>query len=132
MPSRMAIPAFDDEGIPMSFASVELQRDPAASSRLYRANWRWHFYAGLYVAPFLLMLATTGLIMVYYVTPAGERSSLVDQAKAAQAAIPDGATTMLVVPQSAERAIVFVVSANDLAHVVAVDPHGPAVLGTIV
>lgn len=116
----------------MSFASVELQRDPAASSRLYRAIWRWHFYAGLYVAPFLLMLATTGLIMVYYVTPAGERSSLVDQAKAAQAAIPDGATTMLVVPQSAERAIVFVVSANDLAHVVAVDPHGPAVLGTIV
>jgi uncharacterized iron-regulated membrane protein len=128
----------------MSSVSQALQYDPAASSRLYRAIWRWHFYAGIYVAPFLLMLATTGLIMVYgnsvetflgkkyYVSPGGERASLVDQAQAAQAAIPDGTTTMLVVPQSTDRANVFVVTANDLANVVAVDPHGPAVLGTIV
>lgn len=128
----------------MSSTSVELQRDPAASSRLYRAIWRWHFYAGLYVAPFLLMLAITGLIMVYgnsietflgkkyYVTPGGERASLVDQARVAQEAIPNGRVTMLVVPRSGGRANVFVVSANDLAHVVAVDPHGPKVLGTIV
>ncbi|MBL8907555.1 MAG: PepSY domain-containing protein [Rhizobiales bacterium] len=128
----------------MSSISVELQRDPAASSRLYRAIWRWHFYAGLFVAPFLLMLAITGLIMVYgnsvetflgkkyYVTSGGERASLVDQAKAARDAIPGSTVTMLVVPPVAERASVFVVSANDLAHVVAVDPHGAKVLGTIV
>ena len=36
------------------------QPDAAANSRLYRAVWRWHFYAGLYVIPFLLMLAVTG------------------------------------------------------------------------
>ena len=33
----------------------------AGSSRLagrfYAAVWRWHFYAGLYVIPFLIMLA---------------------------------------------------------------------------
>ncbi|MGE3509381.1 MAG: PepSY-associated TM helix domain-containing protein [Vicinamibacterales bacterium] len=31
---------------------------------LYAAVWRWHFYAGLYVAPFLLLLASTGLVML--------------------------------------------------------------------
>ena len=30
-------------------------------SRFYLAAWRWHFYAGLYVVPFLIMLAVTGL-----------------------------------------------------------------------
>ena len=28
-------------------------------NRLYFAAWRWHFYAGLYVIPFMLMLAVT-------------------------------------------------------------------------
>jgi uncharacterized iron-regulated membrane protein len=31
---------------------------------LYAAVWRWHFYAGLYVAPFLMLLAITGLLML--------------------------------------------------------------------
>lgn len=31
---------------------------------LYAAVWRWHFYAGLYVAPFLIVLACTGLVML--------------------------------------------------------------------
>ncbi|WP_269715321.1 PepSY-associated TM helix domain-containing protein [Caulobacter sp. NIBR2454] len=32
---------------------------PSASA-LYRAFWRWHFYAGLLVLPFLMLLALTG------------------------------------------------------------------------
>lgn len=31
---------------------------------LYATVWRWHFYAGLYVAPFLMLLAFTGLVML--------------------------------------------------------------------
>ena len=31
---------------------------------LYAMVWRWHFYAGLYVAPFLMLLAVTGLVML--------------------------------------------------------------------
>ena len=58
------------------------------SRRFYNTAWRWHFYAGLYVAPFLIMLAVTGLIMLwsavlvgrdgekaYSVTPAASRQS---------------------------------------------------------
>jgi uncharacterized iron-regulated membrane protein len=32
---------------------------------LYRAVWRWHFYAGLLVLPFLLWLAVTGALFVF-------------------------------------------------------------------
>lgn len=116
----------------------------SASSRLYRAVWRWHFYAGLLVVPFLLTLAVTGLIMVYgnsietflgkkyQVAAGGERVSIAKQALAAQAAIPEGAVTMFVSPPADTRASVFVVSAGDLNHVVSVDPHDTRILGTIV
>ena len=31
---------------------------------LYVLIWRWHFFAGLYVVPFVLMLSVTGLVML--------------------------------------------------------------------
>lgn len=34
-------------------------------NRFYRTVWRWHFYAGLFVIPFMLMLATTGIIYLF-------------------------------------------------------------------
>lgn len=37
---------------------------PATSER-YRAVWRWHFYAGILVAPFAIFLATTGTIYLW-------------------------------------------------------------------
>ena len=37
----------------------------SSADRFYCAAWRWHFYAGLYVAPFLVMAAITGLVMMY-------------------------------------------------------------------
>ncbi len=117
--------------------------DAVINNRLYRAVWRWHFYAGLVVVPFLLMLAATGLIMVYgnsietflgkkhFVSAEGTRASLVEQAEVAQNAIPGGALKLLVSPLSPERASVFVVNANDQDHVVSVDPHGPTVVEVI-
>jgi uncharacterized iron-regulated membrane protein len=40
-------------------ASATLARG-VAQSGLYRAVWRWHFYAGLIALPFLILLAVTG------------------------------------------------------------------------
>ncbi len=34
-------------------------------SDLYRAVWRWHFYAGLLVLPFMLSLAVTGALYLF-------------------------------------------------------------------
>lgn len=112
-------------------------------SGLYRAVWRWHFYAGIFVAPFLLVLAITGLVMVYgnsietflgkkyHVAPGGERLSVVQQALAAQGAFPDSMVTMFVSPATADRASVFLVNADNVDYVVSVDPHDGKVLGTI-
>ncbi|RZL60801.1 MAG: PepSY domain-containing protein [Variovorax sp.] len=38
---------------------------PPPSGDLYRAVWRWHFYAGLLVLPFLIWLAVTGGLYVF-------------------------------------------------------------------
>ncbi len=32
----------------------------ALNNRFYRTVWRWHFYAGLFVIPFMLVLGITG------------------------------------------------------------------------
>ncbi len=35
------------------------------SSAVYRTLWRWHFYAGLFVIPFILILSVTGAIYLF-------------------------------------------------------------------
>ncbi len=116
----------------------------AASSAFYRAAWRWHFYAGLYVIPFLVMLAITGLIMVYgnsietplgqkhFVMGAGDPQSVVAQAKAAEASVTGGKVTMYVAPRTPDRASLFMVDADGKQTVVAIDPFQAKVLGSVV
>lgn len=123
---------------------MSINETGAGGTVLYRAIWRWHFYAGLFVVPFLIVLTMTGLIMVYgnsietflgkkyHVAPGGERASIASQALAAQAAIPGGTAEMFVSPRSDDRASVFIVNADDVQHVVSVDPHDNKILGTIV
>lgn len=36
---------------------------PATS--LYRTIWRWHFYAGLFVVPLVIVLSITGIIYLF-------------------------------------------------------------------
>jgi len=43
----------------------EAARPQSSSSNLYRAVWRWHFYAGLLVLPFLITLAVTGGLYLF-------------------------------------------------------------------
>lgn len=37
----------------------------AAHTALYRTLWRWHFYAGLFVMPFILILSLTGAVFLF-------------------------------------------------------------------
>ncbi|WP_190336452.1 PepSY-associated TM helix domain-containing protein [Vibrio sp. S9_S30] len=37
----------------------------ARAKSLYFLTWRWHFYAGLFVIPFMLMLSLTGIVMLF-------------------------------------------------------------------
>ncbi|WP_394659584.1 PepSY-associated TM helix domain-containing protein [uncultured Novosphingobium sp.] len=38
---------------------------PSPASTAYRTIWRWHFYAGLFVLPFILILSVTGAIYLF-------------------------------------------------------------------
>jgi uncharacterized iron-regulated membrane protein len=40
-------------------------RPAAAAQARYRTLWRWHFYAGLFVMPFLVVLAITGTLYCF-------------------------------------------------------------------
>jgi uncharacterized iron-regulated membrane protein len=39
--------------------------EPERTARLYRAVWRWHFYAGIVTAPLAIWLAVTGAIYLW-------------------------------------------------------------------
>lgn len=56
----MSIPLSNNE-----FNNVSKQKPNSTSRQFYHSVWRWHFYAGLFVVPFLIILSVTGLIMLY-------------------------------------------------------------------
>jgi uncharacterized iron-regulated membrane protein len=76
--------------------------DAANLSAAYRVVWRWHFYAGLFSLPFVLVLALSGIVYLFkpQIDAALDRpydhlalnaapQSLDAQVAAAQAAMPD-------------------------------------------
>src|SRR5690606_17743140 len=95
---------------------------------------------GLVVVPFFIILACTGMIMLYgnsidtmlgpryYVEVPATPSSLVDQAAAAAAAVPGGSVTMFVQSPEPDLANKFMVRAEDGPHIVAIDPNDAAVV----
>ncbi|KKJ76485.1 membrane protein [Kiloniella litopenaei] len=113
------------------------------SQKFYRAAWRWHFYAGLYVIPFLLVLAVTGLIMVYfnsietrfgeklYVTPQAEMLLPTEQLKAVSTAFPNSAITQYMPPPEADRTSLFTIKLDGVKTIVSVDPYTAKIIGTV-
>ncbi len=66
---------------------------PPLAPSLYRAVWRWHFYAGLLVLPFIAWLAVTGAAFLFHDEIDGwyHRDLLgVPAASAGRAALPHG------------------------------------------
>jgi uncharacterized iron-regulated membrane protein len=113
----------------------------ARTNPLYFAAWRWHFYAGLYVVPFLMMLATTGFFMMLFTTflpeygdrltvaPSGQTLTIGEQTAAALAAVP-GATTVAeyTSPLSDTTPALIDVVSGEATVVLAVDPYTGKVL----
>ena len=89
---------------------------PNRGQHLYFAAWRRHFYAGLFVAPFLVMLALTG--------PALSPSV---QAQAALATVSGGAVATYIAPASPTRPT-FVEITAQATFAVAVNPRTGKVL----
>lgn len=114
----------------------------ASANKFYFAAWRWHFYAGLFVIPFLAVLAVTGMAMLWIawidgrdgertaVTPQEIIAPLSEQAAAAVTAIPEGTLKQYVAPRSADVAALFRVDHKGEATMVAVDPYTATVIET--
>jgi uncharacterized iron-regulated membrane protein len=111
-----------------------------ASSRLYRAVWRWHFYAGFVVVPFLMMLSITGLIMLWFtgvspefgdwlrVKPAAQTWTLPAQADAALKAHSGGKVGQYIAPWGAEYPALFRIDLAGGNRMVALDPYTGSII----
>lgn len=112
------------------------------ASRFHAVAWRWHFYAGLYVVPFLLMLALTGLVMVFFTgfqtrlgpavtvnVPADQAPLAVSvQAQAVLALRSQATLREYIAPPTPDRASWFVVASDGVSEAVAVDPYTARVM----
>ncbi len=110
----------------------------------YLAAWRWHFYAGLFVVPFLTVLAVTGLMMMYIgfidgrdgenltiPVPANAVAlSVSDQASKALASIPGSTMVEWLKAKGPNHPSVFRVKADGVQSMVAIDPYTGSVVET--
>ena len=114
-----------------------------ADTATYRTIWRWHFYAGLFVLPFVLLLSVSGSI--YLFKPQIDRWEERDyrglslegavsadrQLEAAEAAFPDGSFNHYRLPEEpGDAAMVQMGLPDGSLSEVFVSPQGQ-VLGTL-
>jgi uncharacterized iron-regulated membrane protein len=118
--------------------------DASRASRQWRSVWRIHFYAGMLSIPFILLMAVTGLVILYTqpyqdltqgdlrrVDAAEQRATFDEQAAAVADAHPEASVLSLTVPSAPGRSTVFGIddgTAN--GRDVFVDPGTAEVLGS--
>jgi uncharacterized iron-regulated membrane protein len=114
---------------------------------LFRAFWRWHFYAAFLVVPILLLLATTGLIYLFrfqlepllhadlmkvQVPTDQVAQPYAGQLKAVETAYPDATVVSMTEPKEPGRSTVFSATMPDGSpRDVYVNPYGAKVLGSL-
>lgn len=104
---------------------------------MYRTLWRWHFYAGLFVVPFILLLALTGAAYLFkpQIDAWQERDwrglrvagavTPDDQLRAALAAVPGAAFHAYRLPAAAgDAAVIHVGLPDGSMRDIAVSPQG--------
>lgn len=120
---------------------AELQAQP--KPRLFRAVWRWHFYAGLLVIPIVVILSLSGIVYlfkpqidsIFYgnvrnVTGHGATLSYAKQLAAVKAALPGASVTNVAPPPNEKRSTQFAVTTRTGRDwTVFVDPYTAKVLG---
>ncbi|MBC8160687.1 MAG: PepSY domain-containing protein [Roseiflexaceae bacterium] len=111
------------------------------AGHFYRVVWRWHFYAGLFVIPFLLILAVTGIVYLFkpqldrlmypqHVQASGAALPFARQIAAASAVYPGATISSVVTPEDATRSTEVTLAAADGRDLtVFVDPYTATVLG---
>ncbi len=126
------------------YLASELDEDARRDTALYRWVWRWHFFAGLVVAPFLIVLALTGGLYLFehefagwwnrdLVRVAASAAPLPpeQQERAVLAAYPGARVVRFAVPHAGRAAEWQVRTASGELRAVFVNPADAAVLGDL-
>lgn len=108
----------------------------------YNLAWRWHFYAGLFVAPFMILLALTGIIYLFKpqldplmygdlltVNPAHHSLSADEQLQRVRLAYPNGSVSQYLPAPTAERSAQFVIKQDGRELNAFIDPYTGTLLG---
>lgn len=128
-----------------SHSSDEEHKKKNQAKARYFLTWRWHFYAGLFVIPFMIMLSLTGLVMLFddeieqiryheitQVEPKPIALPVSALIESVSKAYPNGTTTQYIAPSDvdqASRVSVRLESGNTVF--ATVDPYTGKVLGQI-
>lgn len=118
----------------------------SGGSGLFRAFWRWHFYASFLVIPVVVLLAGTGLIYLFRFQlepmlhadvmkveqPAGlQAQPYATQVEAVKQAFPDATVVSMTEPSAPDRSTTFSLDTGDGPRDVFVDPYEGKVLGSL-
>ena len=118
------------------------------NKQFYVSVWRWHFFAGLYVVPFILMLSLTGLLMLVSpwtdnwqygnklirvgvpVSPSAMRTTAASQLATVIQAYPNLVAAQYVPPIERNQSSVFKMRGENFATLlVFVNPYTGEILG---
>lgn len=125
--------------------SSSTRTDEASAVRGYRAVWRWHFFAALWTAPFLIILTLTGAIYLFdreidgwwhrgiqSVDAGVQPLSLARQEGIVLAAYRGGTISRVRMPRTGGEAAVWNLTAADGAEKdVYLDPYRGRISGTV-
>jgi uncharacterized iron-regulated membrane protein len=109
----------------------------------YNLAWRWHFYAGLFVAPFMIMLSLTGMVYLFKpqldslmysdlltVKPAHHMLTADEQQRRVLEAYPQVLVSKYLPPANAESSAQFVIKKDGREVNLFIDPYSGKILGT--
>ena len=109
----------------------------------YNLAWRWHFYAGLFVAPFMIMLSLTGMVYLFKpqldslmysdlltVKSAHHMLTADEQQRRVLEAYPQVLVSKYLPPANAESSAQFVIKKDGREVNLFIDPYSGKILGT--
>ena len=120
-------------------------KEASHAKSIYFMTWRWHYYAGLFVIPFMLILSLSGLVMLFddeielaryeailQVSPQEQPVPVSTQLETVKQTYPDLNVTQFVPAKTSDIANRFSIQNQEGSSlIVAVNPYTGAVQGTI-
>ncbi|MBH0166882.1 PepSY domain-containing protein [Fictibacillus sp. 7GRE50] len=124
--------------------SQPTQNEERSRTNFYRTIWRWHLYAGIIFAPFLIILAITGSVYLfkpqieniiyqeyYEVTPEADRISATDQIDSVKNKFPDATVTQYRPGESKSRSSEVKISTEETTSTIFVNPYTGKIIGQL-